>query len=731
MKGMRTQIHKRKIVIESLNGPATCFCTSQPDGNFTVQQYSGNYDTQPSKMDKLVAINTYSPKLVLLRREEYGNNQPMNVFLYDYPTDSKLKGLRSRLPSQRHCIKGNLQGQIIHYDERGYITSGSAIKDDNLVEFQFWYRKHAKFDDELIRAEFVLPHIKVLVWWSVPPIEKADKADRWIPHSKVTEATFIQGDDVYRNKWHYDHKFHPIISTTLNGEIIETPAMIQHDWFDVLKKPKNCSFINDNPLFLFDSAKPSFISRLMRLNIQWYPVSTGRARTHLWKSWKDGKELDAVTARWLDEISLRSDKLLKPYWKARDWGRFKKAEEYINAKTDTIMARIDLDPEISAWSALAFKLSDFRTFGMGGDSRINTRSIETQIDDTDTNLHILAMDTGTWPYEGGGVSACRRDMVNNLSTVKWHILAEMANDFGYPKFQIEKNVQSLTILPLWGLDFLTPTHGIYQNCLDSEVERKSDDTSDKDIKNNFIPILTTLVRCSRAIKLEHHHLDEAAKALVELNKYFQSSRHWSDVWKSDIVKTAWEELWLSEDVTNARPPSDWLEAERPTLLHMENALDMWHRYLFIFSVPVPDKIPDVFQASHHFTGASYGVLCKLLRQCTLHVWDHCISWREVTVFLSSAMSFDSPFVCSSLIQLSRLASVLILHHADVILPCADFFNPSWEIELGTQQGTMMHRRMFNRKIDPVVNGITNMERFKPIENIKTKIPTITMLSHIR
>jgi hypothetical protein len=732
MRGMKTVIGKSKISIESLRGPSTCFITSQADNHFTIQHYTGRHDKQPANIDKLQAINTYSSKMVLLRREEYSNSKRVNVFLYEYAEKHKGRGgLRARLPVQRTCIEGNLNRQIIRYDERAYITSGSAVKDDNLVEFQFWYRKNAKFDDELIRAEYVLPHISVKVSWCVAPTKNPEKLDKWIPHTKVTEATFIQGDDVYQSFWEYDHKFHPVITTTLNGEPVATPPMVEHDWFDVLKKPRNCSFVNDNPLFLFDSSRPNIFARMLRLNVQWYPIATSRARTHLWKSWKETKDIDAVTARWLDEMSLRNDKVMKPYWKARDWGRLKAAEEYINANTDSIMARTDLEPEISSWSALAFKVSDFCTFGLGGDSRINTRTITSQIQDTDSNLHILAMDTGTWPYEGGGVSACRRDMVNNLETVKWHVIAEMANDFGYPKFQIEKNVQSLTVLPLWGLDFLTPSHGIFQNCLDSEIQRKSYGTSDKDIISKFIPILTTLVRCSRAINLEMHHLDEAGKALVDLNKYFQSSRHWSDVWTSDVVKEAWRELWLSEDVENARPPSEMMDAERPTLLHLDNALDMWHRYLFIFSIPVPEKIPDVFQASHHFTGASYGVLCKLLRQCTLHVWDHCISWREVTVFLSSAMSFDSPFVCSSLISLSRLASVLILHHADVVLPCADFFNPAWEIELGTQGGHIGHRRTYARKIDPVVNGITNMERFKPIETIKTKIPTVSMLSHVR
>lgn len=200
---------------------------------------------------------------------------------------------------------------------------------------------------------------------------------------------------------------------------------------------------------------------------------------------------------------------------------------------------------------------------------------------------------------------------------------------------------------------------------------------------------------------------------------------------SDVVKDSWRELWLTEEMENARPISEWLEAEYPTLTHMDNALDMWQRYLFIFSLQVPEKIPDVFQASHHFAGASYGIICKIKRGCAFHVWDHCISWREVTVFLSSSMSFDPPFVCTSLILLSRILSVLTLHHADVVLPCADFFNPGWEVELGSIEGAICHRKTYARKIDPVVNGICNMEKFEPIKEITSDKPTAVMLSHVR
>jgi len=289
----------------------------------------------------------------------------------------------------------------------------------------------------------------------------------------------------------------------------------------------------------------------------------------------------------------------------------------------------------------------------------------------------------------------------------------------------------LTVIPQWGLDFLNPTHGILENIIDSAVVQRSFDTSAADIEKNFLPILASLVRCSRTLHMTRYHVEEATKALCDLNTYFESSRNWNDVWDSDIVKQKWRELWLDEDMDDTFPISKWWDFEKPTMFQMDQALNLWHRYLFIFSIPVPEKIPDVFQASHHFTGATYGILCKVKRQCTLHIWDHCISFRELTNFMSSAVSFDTPFVNSSLISLGLMGCILLEHHADVVLPCAAYFNPGWEIELGTAEGVLEHRKTFARKIDPVVNGICNMERFEPIEKVKTDKPTAVMLSHVQ
>ncbi|KAJ9092274.1 hypothetical protein QFC21_006916 [Naganishia friedmannii] len=726
MQGVKTVIKRTRVVIESLDGPLTGFPTVLPGGLVQLSIYQGRPKHLPGESQSAVAVNTYGSSLVLRQRQEYAGKQLTNVYTYEYD-----KAVSLTVPVTRKCTEGMSKGQVLYYDGHGHIISGSYQKDSDLVQFTLSYRKNANYADELLRGHFVWPHIAIIVEWCAAHPKHLGRLDMSLPYTKVTAATFTQGADVWRSIWDYDHRSHPVIRTTLNGTQVETPAMVLHDWFGVLKKPNYRGFAADNPLCGFTSLRTNLFSRMLGQNAKWSRVSTSSARTHLWQSWKNDKNLDAVTSRWLDELALRSDRILKPYWRARDICRLISAAKYLDTYSDAILVRTDVDPDISAWSSITYKISDLYSFGQGGDTRINTRTLSTQMQDSRDTLHILAMDTGTWPNEGGGVSACRRDVVNDLKSIRWHVIAESANDFGTPKFQIERNIQSLTVLPLWGLDFLTPTHGVFMDSLDSAIQIRSQNTNDLDIKRNFLPILTTLVRCSRAIKFDTNHIQDSTRALVDLNSYFEADRHWSQVWSSEIVKARWRQLWLTEDVENAIPISQWLNAECPTLLHLDNALDMWSRYLFIFSIPLPEEIPDVVQASHHFAGASYGVLCKVKRNCTLHVWDHCISWREVTVFLSSAMSFDSPFVCTSLISLSRMASVLILHHADVVLPCADFFNPGWEIELGTQEGAVEHRRTYARRIDPVVNGICNMNTFKPIEKIQSKTPTVTMLSHVR
>lgn len=97
------------------------------------------------------------------------------------------------------------------------------------------------------------------------------------------------------------------------------------------------------------------------------------------------------------------------------------------------MAVVDLDNSISGWAPLAIKIADLHSFGQGGDANSCTRLKDPDFDSD--GLQVLAVDSGTWPNEGGGMSACR-DMINNLRSVNWQVIAESANDFGLPKHQV-------------------------------------------------------------------------------------------------------------------------------------------------------------------------------------------------------------------------------------------------------------------------------------------------------
>ena len=731
-KGMTISIKKDRFIVRGIDGTFTAF-RNENDGGFKVNYYAGEHKVEPKGSKLLQYVSMHSKEMLLHVKQEFKDGNMINEYHYDYRVSTKKgfklsKGSHMRTPLGRRCVRGENHLQSVQYNRRGLIEAGSYVKDGNLVRFQYHYRKNPRFGDELLRAEFVLSHLSATVSWCAAPLRHPEKVERWIPHSKVTEATFVQGPDVYENRWLYDHKFHPTVFTTLNGQKVQTPPMVEHDYLGFLSKPKYTSFIHDDPLSYCDSLSSNVFTRAMGLTSKRLPVSTSRARSTIWTAWKNRVDLDGIIVRWMDDRLLRRDKILAPYWRSRDHGDLDSAKRYLDLRADAIMASADLDDNVSSWTPLAMKMSDLFSFGPGGDAVVNTRSKDFG-SDTEKTLHVMAADTGTWPNEGGGVSACRRDMINSLRSIKWHMICESANDAGIPKHQTEQNIQSLKVIPLWGLDFLTPTHGLFRNKLDSEVDNVTS-ASELDIKLNFIPILTALVKSARAVHLSKADIQQATRALVNLNTYFDNSRHWTQVWNSEIVKESWRELWLTQEMPNAIPSSQWFETGLPTLGTLDVALELWFRYMFIFSIPVPEKIPSVFQTSHHSVSASYGVVCKVKRGCTLQIWDHAISWRETNICLSSALCKLSPFVRNALLGLMRITSIVTLHHADIILPCADFFNPGWEVEIGTARGAIEHRNIFRRKVDPVVNGITDMQKFAPVKEIMSERPTVTMLSHV-
>ena len=404
-KGTVISLRRNKLVVQSSQHNVTGYVSKEPaTGIFRLRIYGGHIQgSEPEGERGVQSICKYSREMRLQSREEYTNGEVSARYVYDYHSkkqarNSKVSRFEQRgIPLSRRCVAGKDQGSIVQYNHKGHIESGSYMLHGNIIRFKFHYRKNAKYGDELLRAEFVLPHISCNVNWSAPPVRHPEKMERWIPHSRVIEATFVQGSDVYESSWIYDHKFHPTIVTDLNGHRVDTPPMIRHDWLGVLKKPTSCTFLSENPLLLFNSFESGLISHA----VGWaakrrLPISTSQARTLLWKQWRKNAKIDAIIVRWLDEQLLRQDKILRPYWSRRDRGALAKAEDYLALHADAIMASADLHNEISAWTPLAIKMNDLVSFGQGGDAVVYTRTKSLQ-PDTHDSLHVIAVDTGTWP----------------------------------------------------------------------------------------------------------------------------------------------------------------------------------------------------------------------------------------------------------------------------------------------------------------------------------------------
>ncbi|PHH67892.1 hypothetical protein CDD82_1017 [Ophiocordyceps australis] len=370
--------------------------------------------------------------------------------------------------------------------------------------------------------------------------------------------------------------------------------------------------------------------------------------------------------------------------------------------------------------------------GLGKDATQVTSRPSDCFRDTPDRISVIFNDIGCWPEAPGGVSNCRRDLVDGHSTIRNHVLAECANDFGIPRFQIERNVQSLKLLPLWGLDGKTAYHGLLDNLLQSQVDDKIAQTHlQRDIVAVFIPLLRDFVKGARTKSYSRADLIKYTNVMLSMNKYYEH-KDYNQTWASKPVQDAWADAWLlpyHDD--NISDPAHHFAIERPSMMDFRDALGIYLAYFFIFSVSIPDDCPRVFQSTHHGISSLFGMILKYRRGTTFGIWDHAILWRESCLNISPAQCELSIPVQSMLLAGMRLASRLAYFHADIVVPCTSLFNPMWETEIGTDQGTLCNKNLFARKIDPIVNGISNMDSFKPVDKVRTDTPTVVMLSNVQ
>ncbi|KAH6983617.1 hypothetical protein BKA56DRAFT_672274 [Ilyonectria sp. MPI-CAGE-AT-0026] len=744
-KGARRKIVKNSIIVELPRKTITGFLSINDHGTIVLRVYPGALKDAPAE-GKPLSANTYDTEYRLQSREDKSGGSST----YQYDPDNHMRWPLSKVIA-KEC------SQIVsYYDKYGRVIRGTWTLGDMELVFQYHYKSVPKGNSDVLRADFKLAYSTsndmLSVFWG-KPVDPGEYT--WVPSKKIGRIMRKINNKTYTSEFEYLHRRDPVVTTYIQEDsgaktVIAVAPEVFPNETALMHRPKDLSFDSDDLLIYhstlqmrqmrrYASTTPTLLSSINPVSwiVMWNRriygrVPTWRIRTELWSHWLKSGTLDAVTACWMDELILREEYLLCKYWKARDSGRLDGARCALDENIDQIIAAIDIETDVSEVSLLTIKTSDLYAMGLSHDATQVTSRPQDCFNDTDKRVSVIFNDIGCWPVAPGGVSNCRRDLVNGHTTIRNHVLAECANDYGIPRFQVEKSVQSIKLLPLWGIDGGTANHGVIDNILESQVDEKAAGTDvQRDIAGVFVPLLMHFVKGARTKRLSRRELIKYSNIILSMAKYYEH-KDYAFTWQSKQVEDAWVAAWLTHyDDPNITDPSQSFEIERPSISDFRIALGIYKAYFFIFATNVPDNCPRVFQSTHHGISSLFGLVLKYRRGTTFGIWDHAIMWRECCLNISAAQSELPLSVQSMLLAGIGLATRLAYFHADVITPCASLFNPMWEAEIGTDKGTVGNRNLFRRKIDPIVNGISNMESFTPVDKVRTDTPTVVMLSNVQ
>ncbi|KAK3331852.1 hypothetical protein B0T19DRAFT_456261 [Cercophora scortea] len=702
-KGAFRTLHKDRITAEIQRKKTTGFASKLEDDSIILEVYDGHLSERP-RDPKPASIAVYDDNCHLVsRRDKIKTREIITTYTHTEP--------HTRYPVIKHVYDGNVHKHCF-YDKRGRVTRGTVKFGSTAYLFHYFYKSGSKGSDEILKAEFRLANSDsascLTVCWGVPLRDDFSDDCNWVPSNRVCKVIREMGAKSYVTTSDYRHRRDPVMMTFMEendtkSAVIRAPRLFEHEEV-LLKRPSDASYENDDLLLYHGKSHIQRMARFSGREMAWTSlldpttwsywrkksiyrrVPTWWLRTELWDHWRKTGDMDAIAACWMDELILREEPLLKQYWAARGAGQLSAAMETLDSRIEQIVAAVEIEQDVSEVCMLPIKASDLYAMGLGKDATQVTTRPQDCFNDSKDRIS-----------SPGGV------------TIRNHVLAESANDYGIARFQIEKNVQSLKVIPLWGLDEKTPNHGVITNLLESEVDKKITNTrTRRDIVGKFVPLLKLFVKGAR-------------NSLLAMFEYFEH-KDYNKTWNSKEVASAWVEAWLTKyDDANINDPADSFGLERPSMSDFRTALAIYTSYFFIFSVQTPEECPKVFQSTHHGLSSLFGMLLKHRRGATFGIWDHAILWRECCLNIMQSMILSG----------INLAMRLAYFHADVVLPCTPVFNPIWEADLGTDGNRVEHSKKFSRKIDPIVNGVSNMEAFQPVNEVRTNTPTVVMLSNVQ
>lgn len=131
------------------------------------------------------------------------------------------------------------------------------------------------------------------------------------------------------------------------------------------------------------------------------------------------------------------------------------------------------------------------------------------------------------------------------SKIAWTQFAEIGNPMKLTQYQIERNIRSLTLVPLWGDIVGDPCALLLTDVPYGPLAARKWRTTPASIEKYFIPILNQLVQaCSMVQEPTDKLLEEQTSMIVNMYTYFQEF-DWMTTWNDPLVNATWRSGWCN------------------------------------------------------------------------------------------------------------------------------------------------------------------------------------------
>jgi glycosyltransferase involved in cell wall biosynthesis len=328
-----------------------------------------------------------------------------------------------------------------------------------------------------------------------------------------------------------------------------------------------------------------------------------------------------------------------------------------------------------------------------------------------TDLHVLLITEGTYPFHFGGVSTWCRNLITGLPTVDFHILALVANPDLKPLFELPGNASALTTIPIWGVHGALETS---ERLRLADLRRARHTADQQTIADGLARPLGELVKALLSPAADPFALADQVNALYEffLIHDFDSSMRSAPAWEA--FTTAGQRSFPAAVQAAGYGSAPIGASDVVTGLH----------WLYHWLLPLSRPLPEVDVAHATMAGECIlpAIASKLHHGAGLVFSQHGVHLREA--YLREAADDGSLFLKLLKIGFARRTSEMAYAIADQISTCCDY-NKRWAPENSSSRVQTIHYGLdaipANGAQPPADRGpvITWLGRIDPLKDIET------------